>query len=95
MFTDDFGNFGEYEGSRAITQKKVTRENVVVWSNHFSRKLWLLQGKPLPIMTKAELQFETRDRVTVTDEVDVEFHALGGFDIQENICKNHQGTPAE
>lgn len=61
MFMDDFGTLGEEEAAHAVRKKQATRAYVSAWSNPGSRKYWLLQGKTLPIMAKAELQAKMGD----------------------------------
>lgn len=75
--------------------KQATRACVSAWSTPVSRKLWLLRGKPLPVMAKAELQAKMGDQLAVMDKVVPKLHALSGFEIQDYVPKNLQGTRAD
>ena len=55
-YMDPAGIFGGEEESRAVTQKQATRAFVSAWSNPMSRKFWILRGRPLTMMAKADLQ---------------------------------------
>lgn len=92
MFMDDFGTFGEEEETRVITQKHATRAHASAWGNPSSRKYWLLRGKPLLIMAKADLQAKIDDQLAVTEKVVTQLYAIGGFDLQDDTPENLQGT---
>lgn len=64
------------------------------WRNSVSRKFWLLRGRSLSIVGKAELKAKMGGRLAVADKVVIHLHALYEINMQHYISKNLQGTQA-
>lgn len=83
---------GHEEEARVIATKQTTRGFVFAWSNPKSRNLWLL--RPNPLRAKSFFILVNVDLSAVTTKVKEVLHPMGGFNIQDDIPFDLQGTAA-